>query len=58
MKRIRLKGEFGEVEIEGTAVNVLNVNGDPVIEDNISIYDAIKAYEALREISEKGDNHV
>ena len=45
--RVRMKGQYGEVEVETTPKNLYDTNKRPKIVGDDAIYQAIKAYKAL-----------
>lgn len=53
MIKVRIKGEYGEVEISSEPKQMYDINRLPKIVGDKPIYDAIKAYEALKKISEE-----
>lgn len=50
--RVRLKGEFGEVEVESEPKNLLNINRQPTIVGDDAAYRAVDLYKTLKKISE------
>lgn len=52
MIRVRVKGNFGEVEVESEPKQMRDINNLPTIVGDTPLYDAIKLYKELGKVHE------